>query len=272
VVKQPTSIPSNHFGILKDHPMTISTLRSARRLFSCAAAVTPLLVTTPFAATSAIAADMTIKAPVVAPVPLWTGFYMGIHGGGGLGSSRLVDPDFTIVFDRVTMDTRGALAGAQIGANWQFDNIVVGGEIDASWSSIKGSRPGDPANIASGLAVAYHALATGTGRIGYASGNVLSYVKAGVAWANIDFQSFTGLAVAPIDVNHQRTGLTAGAGVEYALTNELSARVEYDYLYFGPASIALGTKRSPSSVDHQLHLLKLGVNYRFNGAPIVARY
>jgi outer membrane immunogenic protein len=225
----------------------------------------------PLTATSAIAADMTLKSPVVAPVPLWNGFYMGLHGGGGLGSSRLVDPDFQIVFDRVSMDSRGALAGAQIGGNWQFDNIVVGGEIDVSWSSIKGSLPSDGFSVLSGLAVAYKALATGTGRIGYASGNVLSYVKAGVAWANIDYQSATGSAF-PIDVNHQRTGLTGGAGVEYALTNSLSARVEYDYLYFGSAAISLGTRRNPSNVDHQLHLLKLGVNYRFSDDPIVARY
>lgn len=251
--------------------MTISILRPARRLFACAAAVTPLLASLPFTATSASAADMTIKAPVVAPVPLWTGFYLGIHGGGGVGSSRLVDPDFTIAQDRVTMDTRGAIAGAQVGANWQFDNLVVGGELDVSWSSIRGNRPADPANIASGLTVAYQALATGTGRIGYAAGDLLAYGKAGVAWANIDYQSFTGTPF-PVVVNHQRTGLTGGLGLEYALTRNFSARVEYDYLYFGPASIALGTRRSPSSVDHQLHLLKLGVNYRFNGDPIVARY
>jgi outer membrane immunogenic protein len=214
---------------------------------------------------------MTVKAPVVAPVPLWNGFYMGIHGGGGLGSSRLVDPDFVIVFDRVSMDTRGALAGAQIGGNWQFDNVVVGGEIDVSWTSIKGSLPIDPTNILSGQSVAYQALATGTGRVGYAFGDLLGYVKAGVAWANVDYKSALG-SPAPIDVNHQRTGLTGGLGLEYAFTNNLSARVEYDYLYFGPAAIWLGTRRNPSNVDHELNLLKLGLNYRFNGGAIVARY
>ncbi len=251
--------------------MTISILRSARCLFACAAAVTPFLATMPLGATSAIAADMTVKAPVVAPVPLWTGFYMGVHGGYGRGNSRLVDPDLTFAQDRFNMATRGWLAGAQIGANWQFDSLVVGAELDLSWGDIKGSRPVDPANIFSGIAVSYQALATGTGRIGYAAGNALVYVKGGVAWANIAVQSFVGTP-APIDVNHQRTGLTGGIGLEYALTNNISARAEYDYLYFGPASIALGTRRSPSSVDHDLHLVKLGVNYRFNGDTVVARY
>ncbi|MCK1743825.1 porin family protein [Bradyrhizobium sp. 139] len=251
--------------------MTFSILRSARRFLSCAAAATPLLATISLTATSAIAADMTVKAPVVAPVPLWNGFYIGVHGGYGVGSSRIVDPSFAFAQDRFTMDTRGAIAGAQVGGNWQFDNLVVGAELDLSWASIKGSRASDPANILSGLAVAYHALATGTGRVGYAFDGLLAYVKGGVAWANVDYQAFTGTPF-PVDINHQRTGLIGGVGLEYALTNNLSARAEYNYLYFGPAAIALTTRISTQNVDHDLHLLKLGVNYRFNGDAIVARY
>ncbi len=215
---------------------------------------------------------MTVKAPVVAPVPLWNGFYIGAHGGYGVGSSRLVDPSFAFAQDRFTMDTKGAIAGAQVGANWQFDNIVVGAELDLSWASIKGNRPVDPASpILSGLAVSYQALATGTGRIGYAFDGALVYAKGGVAWANVAYQAFIGTPV-PLDINHQRTGLNGGVGLEYALTNNLSARLEYDYLYFGPAAIALTTRISPQNVDHELHLVKLGVNYRFNGDAIVARY
>ncbi|MGT2439150.1 outer membrane protein [Bradyrhizobium betae] len=264
--------PIIHSGILKDHLMTISILRSARRFLACAAAVAPLLAAMSLTATSANAADMTVKAPVVAPVPLWNGFYIGAHGGYGTGSSRLVDPSFAFAQDRFTMDTKGAIAGAQVGGNWQFDNIVVGAELDLSWASIKGNRPVDPANpILSGLSVSYQALATGTGRIGYAFDNALVYAKGGVAWANIAYQAFVGTPV-PTDINHQRTGLTGGVGLEYALTRNLSARLEYDYLYFGPAALALSTRISTQNVDHELHLVKLGVNYRFNGDAIVARY
>jgi len=89
---------------------------------------------------------------------------------------------------------------------------------------------------------------------------------------NIDFQSAFGTPV-PIDVNHQRTGLTAGAGVEMALGAYLSARLEYDFIYFGAAAMNLGDNlpNSPSNVDHQLHLLKLGLNLRFNGDYLLAR-
>jgi opacity protein-like surface antigen len=119
--------------------------------------------------------------------------------------------------------------------------------------------------------VQYQALATGTGRVGYAAGNLLGYVKGGLAWANVDFKSAAATPF-PVDVDHQRTGLTAGAGVEMALLGNLSTRLEYDYINFGATAIQLGTRRNPSNVEHELHLLKLGLNWRFSGDYLVARY
>lgn len=242
--------------------MTISIVRSVRRWIACAAAVAAAL--SPLSTLSAVAADMLMqpRPPAVAR-PLWTGFYIGLHGGGGWGSSRLEDPGFQLTYVPVFIKSSGWLAGAQLGANWQFGNVVVGGELDASGASLKGSTAPDPAFFLSGFSADFRALATGTGRIGYASGSVLGYAKAGFAWANIDFQSALGTPF-PIDVNHQRAGWTAGAGVEVALVGNLSARLEYDYIDFGAASISLGDRLGPSNVSHQLHLVNLGLNWRFN--------
>jgi outer membrane immunogenic protein len=252
--------------------MTISIAGSARGRLAHAAAIVATLTTLPLSTFSAVAADMPAQpSPPVAAAPLWTGFYIGLHGGGGWGRSRLEDPDFEITYQPAYVDSHGALAGAQMGANWQFGNLVVGGELDASWSSVKGSTAPDPTFFLSGLAVQYQALATGTGRVGYAAGNLLGYVKGGLAWANVDFKSATGTPF-PVDVDHQRTGLTAGAGVEMALLGNLSTRLEYDYINFGAAAIQLGTRRNPSNVEHELHLLKLGLNWRFSGDYLVARY
>ncbi len=146
--------------------------------------------------------------------------------------------------------------------------MVVGGELDALGASIKGSAlnlDGAGGPVASGVSQDYRALATGTGRVGYAWGSYLGYIKAGVAWANIDSQSGVG-AVGPgfpIDVDHQRTGLTAGGGLEMALIGNLSARLEYNFIYFGTSSINLGS-HLPVNVDHQIHLATLGLNWRFS--------
>ena len=249
--------------------MTISLARSERRRLACAAFIATTLTIVPLSTFSAVAADMPPQPPAAA-APLWTGFYMGIHGGAGWANSNLTDPDFVITYHPLDIRSQGALAGGQMGANWQFGNVVVGGEMDLSWSSMKGSTPPDPAFPMSGVSVNYEALATGTGRVGYAIGNSLAYAKGGLAWANVDIMSGTATA-SPVDVNHQRTGLTAGAGLEMALTNNLSVRLEYDYIDFGGQAIQLGTPRNPSNVDHELQLVKLGLNWRINGDYLLAR-
>lgn len=66
--------------------------------------------------------------------------------------------------------------------------------------------------------------------------------------------------------------MTAGAGLEYLVMRNLSVRAEYDFVYFGAAAIAAGCFRVPCNVDHELHLVKLGLNWRFTGDYLTARY
>jgi outer membrane immunogenic protein len=252
--------------------MTLSIRRSARLGLASVFAIAAIAATS-LSTSSADAADMAVapRAPVAVAAPLWSGFYIGVHGGGGIANSRLQDPDFQITYFPAYIRATGYLAGGQVGANWQIGNIVVGGELDLSWANLKGNTIGDVFSPISPLSAKYNALATGTARIGYAMGNVLGYAKGGVAWANIDYTSAAGTPF-PNDVNHQRSGLTAGAGVEVMLFGNLSAKAEYDYLYFGPDTISLGTRRTPSSLQHQLHIGKLGLNWRFGNDAVVARY
>ena len=56
--------------------------------------------------------------PMVAPYYNWTGFYVGINGGGGWGNSAW---DTTGGFD-----TSGGLVGGTIGYNWQMGTWVLG--------------------------------------------------------------------------------------------------------------------------------------------------
>jgi opacity protein-like surface antigen len=250
--------------------MTLSISHIMRQLVRATAAAA--LLTT----TSAMAADLPVKAaPAPVEIPLWTAFYIGVHGGWGQARSRLEDPSF-VAFGRnpIFVESNGSLAGVQLGADWQFGNIVVGGEIDASRSWIKGSLT-DPAafvqSIFAGISAEYKTLATGTGRVGYAYGNLLGYAKGGFAWANIDYR--TGISTQfPTLLDHQRTGVTAGAGLEYLVMRNLSVRAEYDYIYFGATAIGAGCRNMPCNLDHDLHLVKLGLNWRFTGDYLTARY
>jgi opacity protein-like surface antigen len=252
--------------------MTISLEQLARRSLACVAVVAAIAAVLPASIPSASAADMPIRpAPQVVERPLWTGFYIGVHGGGGWGSTRVEDPNFQLTYGPVSIKSSGALAGAQVGANWQFGSVVIGGEIDASWMSVRGDVAAPPAFPFSAFETKFRALATGTARLGYAAGPWLVYAKGGVAWADIAFTTQVGTPF-PRVVAHNRTGLTAGAGLEVAFWQNVSAKLEYNAVYFGETSMSIGSNQGPSNVDHLLHVVKGGFNVRFGGDTVVARY
>ena len=70
-----------------------------------------------------------------------------------------------------------------------------------------------------------------------------------------------------------------GTGIEYALLGNWSAKVEYDYLDFGTKKVdfaglplLLAVLQPSVETKERMHLVKLGVNYRFGQGPVVARY
>ena len=74
------------------------------------------------------------RTPVAAPVPYynWTGFYVGVNGGGAWGSQ---DP-WNIVtnrFDHFSTNISGGVVGGTIGAQIQASHVVMGLEADLDW-------------------------------------------------------------------------------------------------------------------------------------------
>ncbi len=210
------------------------------------------------------AADLPVRAapaPVAPvayapPVYNWSGFYVGGHIGGGFEDSSWSDP-FTGVND--TFNNGSFLGGAQVGANAQFNWLVVGIEGDFSWTSlIKGS----------GLDLAGDAITTSpqwtstvTGRIGAAFDRLLVYGKGGLAIAE-DQSTFTPIGGATLTDSLTRTGWTAGAGLEYALTDSWTARVEYDYLGFGSKQLSF-TPAVTLNASLDVQEVKAGFDYKF---------
>jgi outer membrane immunogenic protein len=208
----------------------------------------------------AAAADLALKAPPIV-APSWSGFYVGVHGGWGWDSSYIYDPQFNPTFDPQIAYASGPLAGGQIGANWQFGHLVVGPEIDGSWALLQGSQ-GDAIITRSYPSIEFHALATGTARLGYAAGPWLAYVKGGGAWAQMHLT--TG-SLGPQLVTYDRSsfGAAAGVGLEVAFLRNVSAKIEYNFLYFPRDQLQLEGPNTTSSIDHSVQLVKAGINVRF---------
>ena len=92
-----------------------------------------------FAAQCASAADLSVaplyKAPpaVMTPAYNWSGFYVGLNGGGGWGHSY-----WDSSADRIGLS--GGLAGGTAGYNWQIGNAVLGLEGDIDWAHLNGHQ------------------------------------------------------------------------------------------------------------------------------------
>ena len=213
------------------------------------------------------AADLPVRprvAPVAPvayapPVYNWTGFYVGGHLGGGFQNSSWSDI-FTGGND--TFNNSGFLGGGQIGGNLQYNWLVLGLEGDFTWTGLKGSGTD---SIGNSINTNVDWTSTVTGRVGVAFDRLLVYGKGGLAIAN-DQSTLNDIFGSSSNTSLTRTGWTAGGGLEYGLTNNWSAKVEYDYLGFGSQALnfttpTLGPVTSNASLNVQE--VKAGLNYRF---------
>ena len=186
------------------------------------------------------------KAPVyVAPPPYnWTGFYLGINGGGGWGSS-----DFSAPFATGSFNTSGGLVGGTLGYNYQVGQGVFGIEGDLDWSNIRGSATCG----ATTCETRNNWLATVRGRLGYAMDRFMPYVTGGVAFGDIK-TSIAGVG----DANESKAGWTIGGGLEAAISGPWTAKIEYLYVDLGNGGSVAG-----SDASFKTNIVRAGLNYRF---------
>jgi outer membrane immunogenic protein len=225
----------------------------------------------------AVAADLPVytKAPAVAtPVYDWSGFYIGVFGGGGYGNHNLnnaTGPASSFANYTANYSSTGAIAGGEAGYNAQSGNYLVGVEADGFWSGIKGND-----NFALGSNDATNLRSGGTlrARGGIAVDRLLLFFTGG--WAFGDLSHTNTDPVFGIDqfTNH-RNGLTAGGGIAYAITDNVIGKLEYRYYDFG-RYVRAGNPLTPNgqlpyTVDSTYSVVTLGLDYKF-GSPVVAKY
>jgi outer membrane immunogenic protein len=218
-------------------------------------------------------------APVVA-VYDWTGFYIGINGGGGSSHKcwDFVDPVTGLLSREGCHNATGGTVGGQIGYRWQSANWVFGIEGQGNWADFSGS------NTSVLFAPDFNrsridAFGLLTGQVGYAWNNVLFYVKGGAAVTGDKYDAFSGVTGGLLaSANETRWGGTVGAGLEFGFAQNWSVGVEYDHLFMGtrtinltaPGGVLFESERIRQDVD--IGLVRL--NYRFGGygLPVAARY
>lgn len=219
---------------------------------------------------AASAADLATKypvkaAPVVVPVFSWTGFYIGANVGWAWQNNDLsVSPFYGIPATNINVGSaNGFIGGLQAGYNWQFaNNVVIGLEADIEWTDLGSNgvaivSPGR--GLAAGLTTASMDYAgTIRARLGYAFDRVLPYITAGVAYGKTDFGSIYG-----VSTSETNWGWTIGGGVEYAFTNNITAKLEYLYVDLDGSTYTIPSTLGSIQADTNTSVLKAGVNYKF---------
>ena len=247
-------------------------------------------------AAPAMAADMKVKAPILAPPPAfsWTGCHIGGNiGGKSATTSGSVDvaaatgpagatPASSF---HLTDTTSGSfIGGGQLGCDYQGGWWVIGAEGDADWQSWSQSRTvglAPPALFVTGdtFDVSSKWQASLRGRAGIAMDRVLLYATGGVAWTNVTVgTNFIVSGVFPSTVvsdSKTITGVTGGAGFDYAMTNNVIFGLEgrytvYDSQTFNSGLLATSTLRGLFTFAPATTTLKLNtaevlakINFKF---------
>ena len=186
--------------------------------------------------------------PTYAPAYTWSGFYIGVNGGGGFGRSTW---DSTGGFD-----ISGGLVGGTVGYNYQIGQAVIGIEGDIDWADINGTTT---TTCALGCKTSDSWLSTVRGRLGYAAGRFMPYVTAGGAFGNIQASSPTLAGNSTTNA-----GWTVGAGLEFALVGNWTLKAEYLFVDLGKFNCGLGCGLSTvDNVSFDANIVRAGVNYRF---------
>jgi outer membrane immunogenic protein len=248
---------------------------------------------------SGLAADLPIVTKAPPLVWSWTGFYGGVHAGGGFFAD---DPSATARFQRFTgggntphplqtgvlgdSERSFGLGGVQFGYNYQMNQWLIGVETDFSGVSLRRELVSPllaegPATFQSRGTEQLRWLGTVRARAGFVQGPWLLYVTGGFAYGQTE-GDFSGVVTGPGPVGTftvlqntttTKTGWTAGGGIEYAVTPKFRIKTEYQYVSLdgqtngiSPTTIVFNAGQraivsTTSQNPDRFHTLRIGVNY-----------
>jgi outer membrane immunogenic protein len=205
-----------------------------RKLYLTTAAIVALMVDTSFGADLRAPA---YKAPtVLPPVSDWSGFYIGVFGGGQASRIGLSNPDIdgSLVF---TPNHTSATVGGFVGVQRQFGQIVLGveGGYLAAFDRARLVTPSqgsifEPGGEGTAQAKLRDIWSVG-GRIGWAAGQWMPYLTGGFANGSFQFD-----ALDQDDISERARATTSGGyfggGVDWAVTSNWIVGVEYRHYAF----------------------------------------
>jgi outer membrane immunogenic protein len=220
-------------------------------------------------------------APVNASAWSWSGGYIGINGGYGTASDPL-DQVVTFAgtpsastYASARVAPAGGLFGGQAGFNWQTGAMVLGIEGDAEWADQRGASCGLSCSATLNPVIYITAdqrldwLASVRGRVGWANEGYLFYVTGGGAFGGVkETDSFPAIP-ATASFSQNRSGWTAGGGVEAHLWGNWTGKLEYLHFDLGNMTNSFAFAAGPTVLNTTSSVrddvVRAGLNYKLGG-------
>ncbi|KZK97483.1 MULTISPECIES: outer membrane protein [unclassified Pseudovibrio] len=188
--------------------------------------------------------EISYETPATFSAYDWSGAYIGANAGWGFlgadgksGASGALDDD-----------QNGVTAGVHAGYNFMVaPSVVLGAEVDIQYNDLE--------EKSAGVELQSDWNATVRARAGYALDRTLVYGTGGAAFKDLTAKSASG--------KDEKTaiGYVVGAGVEHAVTDTLTARLEYLYQDFGDQKFDFGGNTEKTKIDE--NLVRAGVSMKF---------
>lgn len=217
------------------------------------------------------------ETPVYNEALIWGGAYIGGQVGYDWAKTSLnfSDPKFS----DYSVNTNGFIGGLYAGYNWELSNAyVLGLEGDVNYADLSQDTNGTFTNVSQVTKLSWNTRveweAAVRARFGINYDRWLPYIAGGVAFAGVKDTvtgNFTGIPsntgnTGPAggttgigqEESNTRVGFTIGAGVDYALTNNLQLRAEYRYSDYGKKDLGVGAESKLTTNN-----VRLGIAYKF---------
>lgn len=237
---------------------------------------------------AASAADLAARPYTKAPPPPvvavynWTGFYVGVNGGGAWARkcwdlTNLLGVPVNPNLAEGCHDATGGMVGGQVGYRWQASNWVFGLEAQGDWMNLRGSNPSLLLGGISSNRTRVDGIGIFTGQLGYAWNNVLLYVRGGAAVASDKYEGFVTATGLVFDTAREtRWGGVVGAGIEVGFAPNWSVAFDYTHAFMDNkdvnfTAVALPILSRTERIHQDIDMATVRVNYRFGG-PVVAKY
>jgi len=233
--------------------------------------------------------SMPVKAPSYAPAFSWTGTYVGADLGGVWGTFDFAPTTTNNITGAVGapavagLNNSSVIGGFQAGYNWQIGQWVLGLEQDYQFTGLKQTMTfAAPAGLllaGDSMAVKTDYLTATRVKLGMAWDRAMVYAAGGLETGELDVSSTYvaraggSPAMGFTDAHKLHVGFNVGAGVDYAVTNNVFIGVEYRYLDLGnetynlgaftPAGIAAQTVSN--TVDLKASQVTARLNFKLSG-------